>query len=131
MSGKKNYTTTQYWCVGDSEIPRDSDFGQLSVSISSITGDVEAKGTVTNAGFPTSITVWLTDADGDQTFGTASLSPPDNPTSWSASFIPMPFGEEYSFTVQVQYSNQIANQSTDYTIQSPPPPPPPPPPSQR
>lgn len=125
MTKKINYIETQYWCIANGATPGTLAFGPLSVSISSASGNpVQANGTVSGAGFGTSITAWLTDGDGDKTFGSATLSPPSNPTSWSASFSPMPAGE-YTFTVQVQYQNQTANQSTDVSLSLPPPPPPP------
>jgi hypothetical protein len=122
---KINYVETQYWCIADTNGYRKPGSGPLSVTISSASGNpLQANGTVSNAGFGTSITVCLTDSDGDRTYGNGTLSPPADPTSWSASFNPMPSGE-YTFKVQVQYDNQTANQSTDVYLPDPPPPPPP------
>lgn len=125
MTKKFNYVETQYWCIANGTPSGTLASGPLSVSISSASGNpVKANGTVSGAGFLTSITAWLTDGDGDKTFGSATLSPLGNPTTWSASFSPMPAGE-CTFTVQVQYEIQTANQSTDVDIPDPPPPPPP------
>lgn len=126
MSQKKiNYVETQYWCIADTTTNGTVASAPLSVSISSASGNpLQANGSVSNAGFGTSITAWLTDGDGDKTFGSATLSPLTDPTSWSASFNPMPAGD-YTFTVQVQCGVQTANQSTDVSLSLPPPPPPP------
>lgn len=125
MTKKINYVETQYWCIANGTPPGTLASGPLSVSISSDSGNpLQANGTVSGAGFGTSITAWLTDGDGDKTFGSATLSPLGTPTKWSASFSPMPAGE-YTFTVQVQFGFQTANQSTDVSLALPPPPPPP------
>lgn len=125
MSRKKmNYQATEYWCYADPKSFRNPPI-PLGVSIGLIPpsppNPFSANGGVTGCGAGAIITVWLTDGEGNQIFGTGTLKQVGGSWTWTADFPPPALpGGEYTFTVQVQFGNQTANVSTDVDLPDPP-----------
>ncbi len=118
------YIASEYWrYVANGKKSRNPNIGLMSVSIGLIPDPApnpfSANGGVSGCGQGATITVWLTDANGNQTFGTGTLTQQqDGSWTWSATFPQMP-GGDYTFTVQIQYDGQTANASTDVNLSSP------------
>jgi len=123
---KTEHYVLEHWRIADSA--RDSkkreDRDPLTISITSDAGNPLIVNGIVGGYDPdnTTITVWLTDEDGDQTFGTLDPNPPVLP-NWTATFPELPDGS-YTLTAQVQSDNEIVSQTVNVVFQVVAPPPP-------
>lgn len=111
-------TTTKHWLIVDAApAPRGERVG-LGLSIGQpppVTNPLNASGNINNCCANPTVTVWLTDDDGDQTFVTPTLTGGPPPTSWAATFPQMPPGD-YVLTVQLTCNNEIISQTMNVTL---------------
>jgi hypothetical protein len=131
---KAYYESHEYWVVADARLSDEAHkklwYGHGSIVIINPSGGTgtnpfTANGTAGGIGSGATIYVWLTDQDGNQTYGTATLTappppPPPAPWTWQTTSFPTVPGGDYYFSVQIQYNNQYFTTTINVTLPDPP-----------